>query len=126
MNKEHNSNIIIKKEKISIENNNDRNKVYNTVNNKKKNIKIINCEKVRNKFIQKSNSFLGKKIIKDNQNGKKIISKINQTNNNLNTSFKKLPNKNKNNDRPIKNNDFTNRTNDRPKNIVVKIDLTKI
>ena len=52
--------------------------------------------------------------------------RINQTTYNSNSSSKKIPNKNNNNNRPNKNIDISYKTNDINKNIVVKIDLTKI
>ena len=124
-NKVYNSNIIEKKEKLNIGNNN-RNKVFNTVNSKKKSLKIINCDKAKKKFILKSNSLHVKKI-GEVKIEKKLVPRMNQSNYSFISSYKKLMNKNKNNDKSNKfNNDLTNKTNDRPRNIVVKIDLTKI
>lgn len=111
-------------DKFIIEKNN-RSQMY-TLNNKKKNIKIINCDKTKNKFILKSNSFLGRKVGEVKNIERKLIPRIKQINSSLNSSYKKLHNKNKSNDRSNKNNDFAYKTNDKPRNIVVKIDLTKI
>ena len=124
INKEYNTNKIDKMDKFIIEKNN-RSQMY-TLNNKKKNIKIINCDKTKNKFILKSNSFLGRKVGEVKNIERKLIPRIKQINSSLNSSYKKLHNKNKSNDRSNKNNDFAYKTNDKPRNIVVKIDLTKI
>ena len=124
-NKEYNSNIIESKEKKIIENK-TKNKIYNTLNNKKKNIKIINYDKPKNKFIIKSNSFLGKKNEEIRNLEKNLVPRTKSQIYSLNSSYKYLPNKNKNNDKKFKNSSIIYKTNDRPKNIVVKIDLSKI
>ena len=126
LNKENNSSRIETKEKISIENS-SKNKTLNSITNKKKNITIINYDKAKNKnkFIQKSNSFLGKKMGGIRNIERRLVPRINHSNYCLNNSFKKLPNKNKCNDKQLKNTDTNNRAKDRTRNIVVKIDLTE-
>ena len=124
------------KEKINNIDSSSKN-LYKTVNNKKKEIKIINYDKNKNRFIQKSNSFLVNENNRIKNLSKKLIPKCIAPVTSLNTSYKKSIPKNKNKNKNSCNNikvDHTNnysncnpyKTSDRPKSIIIKIDLTKI
>jgi hypothetical protein len=133
LSKIYNSSKVEMKERINNNDSSSKN-LYKTVNNKKKEIKIINYAK-KNRFIQKSNSFLAKENNGIKNLSKKLIPNCIAPATSLNTSYKKYVPKNKNknscnNNKINYNNNYSNdnpyKTSDRPKSIIIKIDLTKI